>query len=282
MSGKAISVHSTPYPDVDTVLHYFRLGAQTALGHGFRGMYLTGSLALGDFDPRSSDIDFIVVTDGDVTADELAALRALHARFNAGESLWATDVEAVYIAAAALRRHDPARSLHPHIERGAGETLRMDQLDSGWVVQRHILRQCGIAVAGPSPHTLIDPVDPRELHQAVALLMREWWGPMVDDLWPLKRPGYQAYAVLTMCRMLYTLQHGAIVSKPAAARWAQGYWATNGRTSSTGPWRGARIAPTRLVMTRATRDASSSTPPRGSDYGVTKTRIAGGATRSEG
>ena len=32
---------------------------------------------------------------------------------------------------------------------------------------------------------------------------------------------YQAYAVLTMCRALYTLQHGIVVSKPAAARWAQ-------------------------------------------------------------
>ncbi len=216
-----MSAHPTPYPDVNAALRYFRSGVQTALGHRFCGMYLTGSLALGDFDPRSSDIDFIVVTDGDVTTDELAALQALHARFNAGESPWATEVEAVYIAQDALRRHDPARSLHPHIERGAGETLRMDQLDSGWVVQRHILRQCGIAVAGPPPHTLIDPVDPRELHQAVALLMREWWGPMVDDPWPLKRSGYQAYAVLTMCRMLYTLQHGAVVSKPAAARWAR-------------------------------------------------------------
>jgi len=221
MSGEAMSVHPTPYPDVDAALRYFRSGAQTVLGPGFRGMYLTGSLALGDFDPRSSDIDFIVVTDGDVTADELAALRALHARFNAGESPWATEVEAVYIAAAALRRHDPARALHPHIERGPEETLRMDQLDSGWVVQRHIVRQRGIVVAGPPPRTLIDPVAPRELHQAVALLMREWWGPMVDDPWPLERPGYQAYAVLTMCRMLYTLEHGAVVSKPAAARWAR-------------------------------------------------------------
>jgi Aminoglycoside adenylyltransferase, C-terminal domain len=27
--------------------------------------------------------------------------------------------------------------------------------------------------------------------------------------------------VLTMCRMRYTLQYGAVVSKPIAARWAQ-------------------------------------------------------------
>jgi hypothetical protein len=37
---------------------------------------------------------------------------------------------------------------------------------------------------------------------------------------------YQAYAVLTMCRALYTLEHGRIVSKPVAARWA---WVTLGK-----------------------------------------------------
>ena len=34
-------------------------------GHLF-GMYLYGSLASGDFDPARSDIDFLVVTDGEL------------------------------------------------------------------------------------------------------------------------------------------------------------------------------------------------------------------------
>ena|SRR2546427_7362704 len=33
---------------------------------------------------------------------------------------------------------------------------------------------------------------------------------------------YQAFAVLTMCRAWYALERGAVVSKPAAARWALG------------------------------------------------------------
>ena len=37
----------------------------------------------------------------------------------------------------------------------------------------------------------------------------------------LQSSEYQAYAILTMCRALYTLQHGTVVSKPVAARWAQ-------------------------------------------------------------
>ena len=49
----------------------------------------------------------------------------------------------------------------------------------------------------------------------------EWWRPMLDDPARLQRPDYQVYAVLTMCRALYTLQCGGVVSKPIAATWAQ-------------------------------------------------------------
>jgi len=76
-------------------------------------------------------------------------------------------------------------------------------------------------MAGPPPHTLIDPVSPDAIRQAVLAFLREWWQPMLDDPARLQRPDYQAYAVLTMCRALYTLQCGAVASKPTAAKWAQ-------------------------------------------------------------
>lgn len=222
----------TPYPDVNAALDELRSSVQAILGDHFVGMYLSGSLALGDFAPYRSDIDFVVVTDGDVSGDQLAALRAMHARFNAGDSPWATEVEAAYIPRDALRRYDPARARHPHIERGADEVLDMDDLAIDWIIHRAILREHGVIVAGPDPRTLIDPIHPNDMRRAVVELMDIWWGPMCDDPAPLSRHtiGYQAYAVLTMCRILYTLDTGGVVSKPVAARWAQralgGRWAS--------------------------------------------------------
>jgi hypothetical protein len=68
----------------------------------------------------------------------------------------------------------------------------------------------------------IDPIQPDELRQAVAGILREWWLPLIESSDPrLLRSDYQAHAVLTMCRALHTLEFGAVVSKPAAARWAQ-------------------------------------------------------------
>jgi hypothetical protein len=37
----------------------------------------------------------------------------------------------------------------------------------------------------------------------------------------MKYRGYQCYIVLSLCRVLYTLQYGTVVSKSVAAHWAQ-------------------------------------------------------------
>lgn len=212
--------HPTPYPDVNAVLHMLLSSVQTILGDHFIGMYLYGSLASGDFD-QSSDVDFVVVTYDEIAGDLFAALQAMHARINTGDSPWAIQVEVSYIPQHALRRYDPTHALHPHIDRGRGESLGMKKHDSDWIIQRHMLREQGLVVTGPAPRTLIDPVLPNELRRAVLEILHGWWAPMLDDPTRLNSRGYQSYAVLTMCRMLYTLQYGTVVSKPVAAHWAQ-------------------------------------------------------------
>jgi hypothetical protein len=208
----------TPHADVNAILREVLDGAQAILGEHFVGMYLYGSLALGDFDPASSDIDFLVVTNGDLPDDRVAALQAMHDRIAASDSPWASEIEGSYIPCAALRRYDPAHALHPLIDRGG--RLRLEQHEIDTVIKLYGLRERGIVLAGPPPATLLDPISPGNLRHATAELMRIWWAPMRRDLTRLQHRGYQIYAVLTMCRILYTRQYGAIVSKPVAARWA--------------------------------------------------------------
>lgn len=211
----------TPYPEVNAILHDLLTGVKTILGDHFVGMYLYGSLAIGDFRPDNSDIDFLVVTADELPGEMVRALQALHAHIAASGSKWATELEGSYIPQQALRSYDPAHALHLNIERGEGESLRVKQHESDSVIQRYIVREHGIVLAGPAPHTLIDPISPDELRRAVLDLLYSWWAPMLDDPARLLSPGYRSYAVLTMCRMLYTLQTAAVVSKSVAARWAQ-------------------------------------------------------------
>lgn len=210
----------TPFPDVNALLAALLSGAETILGRRFVGMYLHGSLAIGDFDPDRSDIDFAVVTDGELPADTISALSAMHHAIGASDLPWKTNYEGSYIPLEAIRRYDPGRSLHPAV--CVDGSFGLDRHGSEWIIQRHILREWGIALAGPEPTTLIDPVSPDDLRQATRGVLREWWAPQVENPFRLQDSEYQAYAVLTMCRARYTLETGTVASKPVAARWAQG------------------------------------------------------------
>jgi len=194
---------------------------QAILGRGFVGLYLEGSIALGEFEADRSDIDFVVVTDGDPSGETFLALKALHARLAAAEPKWGLELEGSYVPRHAIRHHDPRPAAQPYIDRGTGELAIVHQESGYWIIHRSLLREHGVVLAGPNPKTLIDPVHPDHVRQAASDVLREWWVPMLDDPTRLQSWGYRCYAVLTMCRMLYTLRHGTIVSKRFAARWTQ-------------------------------------------------------------
>jgi hypothetical protein len=87
-------------------------------------------------------------------------------------------------------------------------------------LDRWVAREHGLVVAGPRPSTLIDPIGPQALQAAVRkLLLGFWAGQLQGPAW-LRPRRDQAFAVLSMCRALYCLEHGQVISKPAAAAWA--------------------------------------------------------------
>lgn len=208
----------TPYPDVNAILYALLSNAQTILGDRFVGLYLYGSLASGDFSFQSSDIDFVAVTTDELPDEVISALDKMHARITASGLKWATKLEGSYITQTALRRYNPNDGPFPCVNEGAFYLARHE---SHWIIQRHILREQGVVVAGPNPETLIDPIERDDIRQAILEFLREWWSPMLDNPARLQSTEYRAYAVITMCRALYTLENGTIASKPASARWAQ-------------------------------------------------------------
>src|SRR5205823_645404 len=131
-------------------------------------------------------------------------------------------VEAVYISQDALRHQAPTAEPYPQVEKG--KTLALDHLESGWIFQCYTLREHGVVLAGPAPRSLIDSVDSDDLRRSAARIAELWLEQARHDpswlAWVRQR-GNQAFVVLTLCRLLYTLDSGAVTSKPAAARWAE-------------------------------------------------------------
>ena len=213
----------TPFSDLNGVLAELVRGVQAALAANVCGVYLVGSFAVGDAD-RHSDVDFLVVTERQVSQAEEAALQALHGRVHDLPAAWAQHLEGSYVPKEALRRVDPGRQPLLYLDNGARELIWDDHCNTALV--RWSLREHGIALAGPSAERLVDPVSEDELRGEARDTLQEtaaWAHALADrrrdDALAFSRWA-QPYLVLSCCRMLHTLTSGTIVSKQTAGTWA--------------------------------------------------------------
>jgi hypothetical protein len=189
---------------------------QDILGEQFIGMYLYGSLAAGDFKLNRSDIDFVVVTAHLLPEAIIEELEAMHLALAQG-SKWQQKLEGAYVPRAVIRRDTPEGPPVPTVNE---RQFYLSPLGSDWVMQRYSLRESKKVVYGPSPRELIDTVSSEDLRAAILDLIDEWWDPMLAEPDRLKDSGYQPYAVLSMCRSLYTMRTGQMASKSTTAEWA--------------------------------------------------------------
>ncbi|MBA3822543.1 MAG: DUF4111 domain-containing protein [Ktedonobacterales bacterium] len=212
----------TPYPEVNAVVHELLTAIQAILGAQLQGVYLVGSLALGDFRPQNSDLGLIMVTVGTLSDEAVTMLRDLHRRFDQSGSPWVAHVDAVYIPQDVLREPSPTADRYPILEWPG--SLALGPLESGWAIQRYTLREYGVVVSGPDPRTLLDLVNPDDLRQVSAAIVERWRDQAhCDPEWLawLREPENHIFVVLTLCRVFYTLETGSVASRPAAARWAE-------------------------------------------------------------
>lgn len=209
----------TPYFELNAVLSAFVAGVQAALGASLVAVYLQGSFAVGDFDAHS-DVDFLVVTEKDVTSAQIEALQMLHADIFARASDWARHLEGSYFARNLLNQPESVgRDALWYLDNTFSSLIRSPH-DNTWVV-RWVTREHGIALAGPEPKTLLAPIPDAALRGEVRRTMREWGAQLLASPQPLENQWSQPFAVLSFCRMLQTLETGTIESKLAGARWGQ-------------------------------------------------------------
>jgi predicted nucleotidyltransferase len=207
-------------PEVTLLLDDLVSRITDALGDNLVGVYLGGSLALGGFEPQTSDVDVLVVTERPLSATDMTRLAALHERLPTAHNEFAQEYEVYYLDRVSIRRFAPGQQ---HVKVGPDEPLHWAEHRPSWVLERWTARECGIALAGPDLKTLIDPVSPEDLRSAAAGELRVRLRHWSDGSWPrreLSHLGVQAYEVETACRALFTIETGEMSSKRDAVGWA--------------------------------------------------------------
>lgn len=179
-----------------------------------RGLYLHGSLVTGDFDPARSDLDLLAVLSSDVGEAEVEPMRALHAGVARDFPAWNDRIEVEYVSVEALRtfRTAPRRMVRV----SPGEPLHLTEANRHYLLNWYMARG-GVALFGPSPQQVIPEISHAEFVDTVRAHARNWAAWVAE----MRAPGAQAYAVLTLCRALYSAQTGQQASKKRAARAVQ-------------------------------------------------------------
>ncbi len=188
------------------------------------GVYLTGSVALGDFHEAWSDIDFVTVLHDRPGTPQQTALADVHQRMTARHRR--PRLDGYYLTWADL-------ALAPDRETTLGLQAHDGLLHAGrnWVPSAlvwHELHDHGLHVHGPDLATQEVAVDPEAL--------RQWCLQQLDELWTpwwyrtarlLSASGIgslgawaPASGVLGVARAHYLLTTGRITSKCGAGEWA--------------------------------------------------------------
>jgi hypothetical protein len=208
----ALSLNPRPVDaEVERVLRAFADELQALLGPSLTGLYAVGSIALGDYAP-GSDIDFLGVLGHDPALWE-RDLRSFHRRFRRDGPHAAERVEGTYVGGGGTGSR---RCLVT-----GREGVRLVPDGASAVVDRHMAREHGITLAGPPAPSVLDDVPGDELVGAARSLAREFWLPQLShrDWW--MPTAYQAFGVLTMCRIVYTVEVGGCASKARAAEYVR-------------------------------------------------------------
>jgi predicted nucleotidyltransferase len=169
----------TPYPAINTVLSEWAEAVKRLLGNKVVGLYLSGSLAYGDFVPERRDIDLQAVVQSPLTEDELRAVEQLQKQIEERYSQWADRIECSYVPLELMRELTPPATPRPCW--GFGTFYPEAPAGNEWIINDYLLSKHGIMLAEPDFNDLIPPIHIDSVRRASAKDLFQEWLPKIDD-----------------------------------------------------------------------------------------------------
>lgn len=182
------------------------------------GIYLTGSVALNDFHPEKSDIDFVITCSRHPDKQDFTKLKKLHKQIQ--KQFPKPDLSGCYIAHDNLQTNGispiPVLSWHEG-------SLRYQNLEMAPIVL-YELKTTAITLAGIDAGKLEIRIGQQQVNDFMYGNINSYWKKWIEQHagWHRKKillflfPRFTEWVVLGMARMYCTLITGNIVSKATA------------------------------------------------------------------
>ncbi|WP_032113517.1 aminoglycoside adenylyltransferase domain-containing protein [Candidatus Paracaedibacter symbiosus] len=209
----------TPCADINVFLESFCEEIQSLLRDNLVGIYLFGSLVSGGFHEKSSDIDLFVAVHSLLQSTELDALKHCHQKIEGKNQKWGKRLECSYLPVIMLTSLLSSKDPRPYVNEG----IFYEQAHYGneWIINNYLLIHKSIPLIGPNFKTLMPPIPIAEVQKAcIRDLLQEWYPKINKSNW-LDNSYYQAYLVLNLCHILYTVCFGKIGTKNESAAWVK-------------------------------------------------------------
>ena len=189
-------------------------GLEEIVADRLRAVYLHGSLALGCFNPRRSDIDVLVVLSEPLAQED--KLRLVKLLLAVSKTPHEIELDAVTFEQLEHWRHPSPYEFHysewsrERFEADAARRLaELASPNADLAAHIAVTRAAGVAVIGPPPTGLLPNTPFEDLRDS---LLRDLdWARDVDS---------ETYGILSPCRIWATLETGAVHSKATGAEWA--------------------------------------------------------------
>ncbi len=216
-----VAKNITLHEDVNDILMNLTKNLKNVFGNQLIGVYLTGSLTYGDFDRGSSDIDLLVILRNAFSKEQREQVKNIHSKIVEKYPLWTSRIECSYITESMLQNEEPPAIPRPYVN--GGQMWNPDPpYGNEWLLNLYVLYDCGIALFGPNPKSLIGhPINIEAVRRASQKDLHQEWEPLLKDSSALKDSHFQAYVILTLCRILHRAKNDNIASKRIASTWVK-------------------------------------------------------------
>ncbi|WP_079999572.1 aminoglycoside adenylyltransferase domain-containing protein [Bacillus mycoides] len=171
------------------------------------GVYVYGSIALGAFHLDTSDVDFVTVTRETVSEIEKSQISDLHKRLS--KSKLGERMDGMYIPLTDLGKSNKEIAQYVYCADGKVNVGHWDVNDVTWWT----LKNRGITVTGEEANKLPFEVPWSKVVETMKYNVEQYWREKASNPYLFLIEEWVESAVVTLGRILYTLEHETIVSK---------------------------------------------------------------------